>query len=124
MHQADRRAQLESQVMERAARDPEFREQLKSDPRGTLSRELGFDLHADLTIQVVEDTAATVHLVLPPRPPKAGDELSDQELATSAGGWSGQTDCGTCAGQHTCGGQLSCGLGLHVAGSKRGYGAI
>lgn len=71
------------EIMTRAAEDPQFRQQLKSDPRGTLERELGGTLPSDVKIEVLEETPEQVYMVLPPAGSK---ELSSEELAGVAGG--------------------------------------
>ena len=80
------RQQLETQVLERAAKDPGFREQFKQDPRGTTSRDFGVEVPSDITIEVVEETSSKVYLVLPPAPAQSGGELTDHELEEVAGG--------------------------------------
>jgi hypothetical protein len=79
------------EIQARAAEDPQFRQELKSNPRGTLERELGGTLPADIQIEVLEETAHRVYMVVP----EAGSkELSSEELAGVAGGgcWIGTTD--------------------------------
>lgn len=98
------RQNLDNQIIERAARDPRFREQLKQDPRGTLARDLGVQLSPDVTVEVVEETPSTVYLVLPDAPAERGEELADQDLDAAAGGADsyatacGGGTCGTCWG--------------------------
>lgn len=53
-----------SMALERAALDPEYRRRLKETPREALL-ELGVEVPDSLTLVVAEDTADTVHLVLP-----------------------------------------------------------
>lgn len=92
------RQTLEAQVLERASTDLQFREQLKHDPRETVSRALGVQVPQDITVQVLEETQSKVYLVLPPTPAQRGHTLSDEELETVAGGWSEVTSpaCGSC----------------------------
>lgn len=69
----------------RAWADDAFRAQLLANPAAVLAAE-GIDVPAGLTVRVVEDTNAVVHLVLPARP---DGELSDDVLTsiTRGGAW-------------------------------------
>ncbi len=62
--------------------DEAFREQLKSDPKGTLAAH-GMDVPDDVEIKVVESTAEVQYLVLPPI--QTG-ELTDEQLTSAQGG--------------------------------------
>lgn len=75
---------IETEIVGRAARDPQFRSALMSDARGTLLRELSINLPADVELVVVEESPKRRYLVLPP----AADAnlLSDEQLAAVAGG--------------------------------------
>lgn len=91
------RQSIEAHVLERAARDPQFRDRLKQDPRGTVSREFGVEIPQDISVEVVEEAPTTAYLVLPPAPSQPGQEVSDQDLEAVAGGWSASTqECGSC----------------------------
>ena len=86
--QTEGRRQHESQITERAAKDPAFRRELLADPKSVLARELGLALPDFLEVQVLEETPARVYLVLPAAPPAPGAELSDEQLdAVAGGGW-------------------------------------
>lgn len=100
------RQSLEAQVLERAAQDPKFREELKQDPRATVARDFGVQVPTDIVVEVVEETPTKVYLVLPAPPAQRGQELSSQEMEAVAGGWSGPSDCGSCGNTCTC--QASC----------------
>jgi len=71
------------EIMARAAEDQSFRDQLKSDPKGTLESELGGSLPGNVKISVLEETPDQVYLVLPAQGTK---ELSSSELSGVAGG--------------------------------------
>ena len=86
MTDGNARGDLEQRVIERASRDPQFREQLKQDPRGTISRDFWVEVPSDITVEVVEETSSKVYLVLPPAPVQGGGELTDQALEEVAGG--------------------------------------
>ncbi len=76
-----------NQVMQKAWSDAEFKQQLIETPREALAA-LGVELPAHLAgvnLKVVENTADTLHLVLP-APPTPEGELSDDELDGVAGG--------------------------------------
>ncbi|SRR5205809_3535016 len=76
---------LQQQIMARAMKDEAFRQELLANPKAVLERELGITLPRGVSVQVHEDTATILHLVLPMKPP-AGEsqELSDAELEQAA----------------------------------------
>jgi hypothetical protein len=65
-----------AKIIARAWRDPAFKAKLIADPKATL-KEAGMTIPAGVTLKVVENTAAHVHFVLPPKPT---GELSDASL--------------------------------------------
>ncbi|HAE49941.1 NHLP leader peptide family RiPP precursor [Tistrella sp.] len=69
------------QIIARAQEDAGFRTRLKADPHAALTALFGMEIPAGLTISVLEDTPAHIHIVLP-----AEDELSDEALEQVAGG--------------------------------------
>ena len=68
-------------LVDKAGEDEEFRSRLLADPKSVIQQEFDLELPASLGIQVHEDSAETVHLVLPPSP-----KLSEAQLAHVAGG--------------------------------------
>ncbi len=70
------------ELITKATEDPEFREQLKADPRGTVEREFGVKVPDDVEITVLEESPKHAYIVLPM---KASD-LSPEELDAVAGG--------------------------------------
>lgn len=78
---------IQEQIIARVMKDDAFRHRLLNNPRETLERELGVTLPQDVTIQVHEDTASTIHLVLPKQLQMSGmQELSDAQLEQAVGG--------------------------------------
>ena len=53
--QSAQRSQNQSQIAERAAKDPAFRQELVADPRGVLARELGVAMPDFLEVRVLEE---------------------------------------------------------------------
>ena len=102
------RRDVELQLIEKAWKEDAFRQALRSDPRGAVEKALGSKLPAGLQLKVVEETANTFYLVLPPNPDRSADsQLSDQQLDAVAGGWTGlgcqsnsvrDLSCGCCLG--------------------------
>jgi hypothetical protein len=79
------RRDLETRLVEKAWKDPEFRREVVSDPKGMFEKYLGQKLPAQLNIIVHEEDASTVHLSIPPAPSNLS-ELSDTELEQVSGG--------------------------------------
>ena len=86
----------QSRVIGQAMSDPAFRKRLLADPAGTL-RGAGVEIPEGVTIEVVEDTATKVHLVLPARE----DEALDSDLDAAVGG--AVPDCRPSCGISGCG---------------------
>ena len=81
------RAEMERRLIQRSLQDESFRQRLLKDPRATVEQELGVQLPADVQVQVVEETADTIYLVLPSASPTGEvGELSDLDLEAVAGG--------------------------------------
>jgi hypothetical protein len=81
------RRQAEEALLQRAHRDPAFRQALLTDPESAISSELGIDIPPDVTITVVEESLRDLYLVIPFDAASSGaGELTDRELATVAGG--------------------------------------
>jgi len=97
------RAAMEQRIVQRSLEDDDFRQQLLADPRAAVEQEVGAQLPSGVRVQVVEETADTVFLVIPPSSEVGEDEgeLSDSELESVAGGWdhqlgTGYNTCRTC----------------------------
>ncbi len=78
------RADVDAMVRDRLASDPDFRQALLDDPRGTLSALVGLTLPDVVTVSVHEESLTSIHLVLPSV--TGPGELADDELEMVAGG--------------------------------------
>ena len=78
----------QSRVIGQAMSDPAFRKRLLADPAGTL-KAAGVEIPEGVTIEVVEDSATKVHLVLPARE----DEMLESDLDAAVGGVPGGAGC-------------------------------
>jgi hypothetical protein len=72
------------QIVARAWRDEGFRRRLLADPAAVL-HEHGLEAQPGVQVRVVEDTEQVIHLKLPRKPTVPG-EVSEEELASVAGG--------------------------------------
>ena len=87
--QTKTRKELEAQIIAKAWQDEAFKQELLSNPKAALSRELQVqNIPASLEIQVLEETPNTFYLVLPMQPnvAAANEELSEEQLMAVAGG--------------------------------------
>jgi hypothetical protein len=80
------RRELNDLVVRKAMDDPKYREQLIQDPKTALSKLLGWQLPANVTVKAVQEAADTYYVVVP-HVPGEDTELSDTELERVAGGW-------------------------------------
>ena len=75
------REDIERELLERAGSDESFRALLLENPRGAVQEALSITVPSHFTLNVHEEDASSLHLVLPP-----SDRLSEDELASVAGG--------------------------------------
>ena len=68
-----------------ASENAEYRAAVKQDPKAVLSKQMGRELPEWLNVQVVEESADTIYLVIP-HVAEEGEELSDSDLESVAGG--------------------------------------
>jgi len=73
-----------AKAIARAWTDADYKAKMLSDAPAALA-EVGVDIPVGTAVIVVEDTAASRHLVLPAAPPEAG-EMSMEDLEKVAGG--------------------------------------
>lgn len=85
------RHEIESEIIAKAWKDDEFKQDLLNNPKGVLSQELGMPIPEDIEVKVLEENPNTVYLVLPEKPAdlEAEGELSDEALEAVAGGGGG-----------------------------------
>lgn len=72
--------ELRTELAHKAAADDGFRARLIGDPKSTIEDALGLAVPDALSISVHQETATSVHLVLPPV------QLEDADLETLTGG--------------------------------------
>ena len=73
--------QMLKQIVDKSALDSDFRQKLLTDPKSTISQELGVTIPESMEIKVHESDMQTVHLALPPDP-----NITEEQLeAISAG---------------------------------------
>ena len=109
------RRDLETALIEKCWKDPEFKKQVVSDPKGMLERHTGQRLPSVVKIFIHEEDANTLHFSIPPSPANM-NELSDEELERVAGG----TDVVAATVIATIGAVVSAGTGavLSIAAAK------
>src|SRR4051812_38038289 len=73
-------------IVTKALKDQGFRQRLVKDPKAVIEQELGIHFPEGVSVQVHENSAAVVHLVLPGAEVAVQQGLSDQDLAAVAGG--------------------------------------
>ena len=73
--------EMRAQILTKAEEDGDFRSLLIADPKAAISSETGTTIPDGFDVVVHEDSATTVHLVLPPSP-----ELTEAEMEAVAGG--------------------------------------
>jgi Nitrile hydratase, alpha chain len=85
------RQSLEQEIIEKALKDPGFRASLVADPKGTLEKNWGVTLPADLNVVVHTESPNELHVVLP----NAGtDSLSMDDLQLDSwSSWGHFTEC-------------------------------
>jgi Nitrile hydratase, alpha chain len=76
--------QLREVIAIKAHRDPNFRKELLSNPKGTVEEMLGSSLPGNVSVSVLQDSDTKVHIVIPPA---STEELSEEQLEAVSGGF-------------------------------------
>ena len=90
------RFEFERQLIQRAWEDENFKQELLSNPKAVYARESGQEPPTNLEIEVIQETADKVYLVLPKNPASVNEtkeELSEEALEKVAGGKWWTFDC-------------------------------
>ncbi|MES2176459.1 MAG: NHLP leader peptide family RiPP precursor [Gemmatimonadota bacterium] len=90
------RKDLEAKLVELAQKDEQFAEALRRNPRAAIEKEIGA-LPEGMNVKVIEEDANTFYLILPPSEETGDFALSEEDLASVAGGAHTASCCG-CTG--------------------------
>ncbi|KAB8315283.1 NHLP leader peptide family natural product precursor [Tolypothrix campylonemoides VB511288] len=83
------RFDFERQLIQRAFEDENFKQELLNNPKAVYARESGEELPKNIEVEVLQENASKVYLVIPTNPTPAitdEEELSEEALETVAGG--------------------------------------
>lgn len=83
--QSPTKRDLETALIEKCWKDPEFKKAVVRDPRGVLEQRAGRKLPPNFKIFIHEEDANTLHLTIPPTPSSL-TKLSEDDLEKVAGG--------------------------------------
>src|SRR5215469_13531574 len=83
--QSPTKRDIETALIEKCWKDPEFKKAVVKDPRGMLEQRVGRKLPPNFKIFIHEEDANTLHLSIPPAPTSLA-ELSEDDLEKVAGG--------------------------------------
>jgi hypothetical protein len=83
--QTNSRHDIETRLIEKCWKDPEFKKQVVANPKAMLEQHLGQKLPEQMKIFIHEEDASQIHFSIPPAPRNV-TELSDADLEKVAGG--------------------------------------
>ena len=90
--QSQTRRDIEARIIAKAWKDETYKQELLAKPKAVIEREFEIQLPAEVNVQVIEENTTSLCFVLPMRPEVPGQELSEEDLETVAGGsWSLRT---------------------------------
>jgi hypothetical protein len=81
------RGEMQDLLVKFTLESPKYRKALIENPKKVVAKQFAIDIPSNVTIKVIEDTASTIHIVLP-HAVAEGAELSDADLEAVAGGHS------------------------------------
>ena len=73
-------------MIAQAWKNPAYKQELLNNSKAIIERELGIQLPADVTVQVMEESPKQLYFVIPNRPAAAQGDLDEQQLEAIAGG--------------------------------------
>ncbi|WPL16511.1 NHLP leader peptide domain protein [Thiorhodovibrio winogradskyi] len=85
------RRKLQALITKRAWEDEDFRRQFVATPEACFA-EIGVELPPGFKVRVHEEDQDHLHFVIPPRPKRDLDALTDEELERIAGGAGGTNE--------------------------------
>ena len=95
------RGELVDLVNKYVSENEKYREALLKNPKGVIGMQLGRELPDWLNIEVVQETADKMVVVLP-HMPQEGDELADADLEAVAGGKSDDSSSDSSGTNYEC----------------------
>jgi hypothetical protein len=89
--QAQTRKDIESHIIAKAWKNEAFKQELLTNSKAVINKEFGIELPDELNVSVYEENPTSLYFVLPLRPQTEGQEVSQEELESIAGGTLGAT---------------------------------